>query len=164
MNNRVLKIGNAITIIAESGNMYTKTGADFDLYNQLLAVNSEDEIKQIMQPEFYAKQEKVKEEIKKVEKYKSNWDILLSTGYFKVEDDCVLLKGIDRTLPKLLIDKFIEVMEVWGASSDNGETLQQNTAFTSLVRFWQKCCLNPNARSAEDLYSFLEKHNMKIVL
>jgi len=42
------------------------------------------------------------------------------------------------------------------------QDVEETLDFISLKKFWLKCCLNPNAQSAEDLYEFLTHHKVKI--
>lgn len=78
-----------------------------------------------------------------------NFEVLLETGDFEQDGGSLYLKGVKRSLPALLINKF-------------AETPMTSVEYESLKKFWMKCCLNPNARSAEDLYGFLSKHQFKI--
>jgi len=84
--------------------------------------------------------------------------ILLETGEFELRNNSIYLKEIsNRSIPAILIEKFAEVVEANGKND-----LNECEAFSSLKKFWMKCCLNPNARSAEDLYGFLKKHKFDI--
>ncbi len=80
-----------------------------------------------------------------------SFDILLGTGDFNQRQGALYLNGINRSLPALLINKFAEVVEYDGED-----------AYEALKKFWMKCCLNPNAQSAEDLFTFLSRHQFKI--
>jgi hypothetical protein len=59
------------------------------------------------------------------------------------------MKGIKRSIPPLLVESL-------------AKAINKQEDFDSLKKFWLKCCLNPNAQSAEDLYAFLHNHQFKI--
>ena len=119
--------------------------------------------------------EEVKKEKKAVQKkaeevklIQSNFEILVDTGDFEVKDSSVYMKGINRSVPKLLVNKFAEIVNKtsllrYSETFEEAKDVEHlEIEYQSLIRFWKKCCLNPNAQSAEDLYGFLENHNMKI--
>ena len=82
---------------------------------------------------------------------------------FDVREDSVYLKGIERSMPQLLVEKFIEVIHnINNSTEDVIPNYDSYVDYSSLKKFWLKCCLNPNAQSSEDLYKFLAKHKFKI--
>jgi len=62
-----------------------------------------------------------------------------------------------RSLPSLLVEQFILLFDKY-----KGSFVTETEEYQSLKKFWLKCCLNPNAQSAEDLYTFLSNHQFKI--
>lgn len=173
MNNKIVMTGKSLTIITEKGNIYSSPSGNLEMYNKLSAVTTEEEIRQIILPELYQKEEEVRQkiveqekQIKIAEQFVEKLNILVETGDFEIkENNTVYMKGINRSLPQLLINKFITVL-IEASNFIEEESLEiiirNNSEYNSLIRFWQKCCLNPNAHSAESLYPFLEKWGMKI--
>jgi hypothetical protein len=62
--------------------------------------------------------------------------------------------------------KYVEVYTEWldyyEVSDDDLDSLESTTEFQAVDRFWMWCSLNPNAESREDLFRFLQHHEMQI--
>lgn len=143
---RLKLVNNSLTVILHDGSVYSKSGATEDDVNLVKTAKNEDDVLAVFTTKEYLKE---KEEIQKT---KDSVDILLKTGDFEELNGSLYMiangKRINRSIPKLLINKFIDVVN--------------DEEYNALKRFWLKCCMNPNARSAEDLYEFLSKHQFKI--
>jgi hypothetical protein len=169
-------INDNFIVILNNGQQLIKQKASESLVNSVRNVTTEQEVVLLMSTEESRKEvEKVNQELKEIELITSNFDILVETGKFEVKEGSVYLKGINRSIPKLLVNRFAEVVENISyfeeLENDDNSVFDEDDKdkldslsieYQSLIRFWKKCCLNPNAQSAEDLYTFLEKHNMKI--
>lgn len=84
---------------------------------------------------------------------------------FETKEECIYMNGIDRSVPPLLINRFAEIIGKYGegiGQQEASEIIEFDIEYSSLKKFWLKCCLNPSGQSAEDLYTFLSHHNMKI--
>lgn len=153
-------------VILNDGKQLVKFGATEELVNKVKSAKSEAEVIELMSSEEVKKEkEEVKKQEEEIKLIQNNFDVLVETGDFEVRDNSVYMVGINRSLPKLLVNRFAEVVnrlkkDYEGCWADN--LLDIDVEYQSLIRFWKKCCLNPNAQSAEDLYEFLENHNMKI--
>jgi hypothetical protein len=82
---------------------------------------------------------------------------------FDVENGSVKLKGINRTMPQLLVEKFIEVISLYQTEGgDPHEDVYNDEQYLSLKRFFMWCCLNPRAEVADELYRFLIDNSFRI--
>jgi len=153
-------------VILNDGQQLIKFGASQELINSVKKAKSEAEVVELMSTE-EVKQEKqekkkVEEEVKLIQ---SNFDILTETGDFEVKDDSVYMVGINRSLPKLLINKFVEVVNKYVDEVDEQlqtDYLKEDVEYQSLIRFWYWCAANPRAEVADKLYDFLERNSFKI--
>jgi hypothetical protein len=85
--------------------------------------------------------------------------VLETSGDFDVKNGSVYLKGVNRSLPELLIEKFVEIVLQYPESIEDFKTDEK---YISLKRFFMWCCLNPRAEVADSLYEFLVKNSFKI--
>ena len=163
MQKKLILSDNCLTaIVVETGNIYTKTEATVEDYHNALNALDELQLKIQFNPELFAKEKAFHDEVKRVENIHLGWKVLEETGDFTVTEDAVYMTGIKRSLPQLLTDAFCAVVGDWQDGGEAVSDISLSQTYNALKRFWKKCCLNPNAQSAEDLYRFLEKHNMKI--
>lgn len=160
-----VEVNGTLTVVLRDGRVLVKKGVT---HIDLDKTRTEADVIKLMSDETVLREIEAKEKVRKeIELVKNNFDILVETGDFEVREDSVYLKGINRSIPKLLVNKFAEICEeykedAYGTDAHFSQFLDEDIRYQSLIRFWKKCCLNPNAQSAEDLYAFLEKHNMKI--
>lgn len=84
-----------------------------------------------------------------VEQVVINTKTLVDTGDFEVKGNSVYLKGINRSLPQSMIERFI------GLAKDSKE-------YNSLKNFWNWIVLNPNVVAAETFYDFLDKYKVNL--
>lgn len=147
-------------VVLKNGSILTKFGATDELVNKVKSAKSEAEVIELMSSEEVKKE---KEEIKKQEEeiklIQSNFDILVETGDFEVRDNSVYMVGINRSMPKLLVNRFTEVVN---DSKAHYEILQEDERYVALKRFWYWTCLNSRAEVADKLYDFLERNSFKI--
>ena len=160
-----IQVNDTLTVVLNNGQVLTKQNVEIE---KLGECKTEDDVIKLMSTKEVVQEKEKQEEVKKeIELIVSNFDILVQTGDFEVKDNSVYLKGINRSVPKLLINKFANICleynkDTYGTDAHFSQLLDEDIEYQSLIRFWKKCCLNPNAQSAEDLYEFLEHHNMKI--
>lgn len=163
---RTLKmINDQITVVLNNGDIISKSGATEDDFEKVKTAKNIFEINEII-----SNKNVIAEEFKKAREYErlkivaKGIDILKNIPDFEVVDNSVYLKDsngnvINRSIPQLLVEKFIEITNAYTGHYD---TIKEDTIYKSLKKFWLKCCLNPNAKSAEGLYRFLDNNNMKI--
>jgi len=152
---------NVLTVVLNDGSVLSKTEATTQDFKDVKNAESEDEVLVILSSAQGLEDKKRKEaEIAKNKALLKGLEVLKQIDDFEVINDSVYLKGVKRSIPQLLVEEFITII---GSVEDNTqETLNENEYYNSLKKFWMKCCLNPNARSAEDLYGFLQNHHFKI--
>lgn len=172
-------VNSDMTIVLLNGNILNLQGATKELFMEVQAASSDEEVlelyfknlpqerKEVIQKEENERieeaqrevqeEERYQEEVKEYEAVQSGFQILVETGDFEVREAAVYAKGIDISLPKLLIERFMEI--VTGINAGNPDALEEYQAFQ---RFWMWCSLNPNAQSREDLFKFLKNHDLKV--
>ncbi len=159
-------VNNNLTIVLQDGSIISKSNATENDVQEIKLATSESEILRIVK-DVNIQQEKVTEELTRedIEMYSEGFELFKCLDDFYTERNTVYLSGTNRSLPDLLVKKFIEIItrvdKVFLEQSLQ-EKLNNDEEYLSHKKFFMWCCLNPNARSAEDLYGFLEKHNMKI--
>lgn len=181
LNMKAVLVNNKLTILLETGEVLSVDKADRDLYNKALDCTSEQELKYLLYPNLKEEAEKKELEILKqkkekelqekkleVEKQKNQkvleyTKILVESGDFEVNDNDIYMKGIKVSLPKLLLNKFVELAEkVLEPKGKEPKKVDLQVEYDSLKNFWRWCSLNPNPQSREDLFKFLERHDLAI--
>lgn len=167
MQKKLILSGNSLTCVA-NGNVYTNTNATVEDYHNALNAADEDELRQLFNPELYAKEEALKEEIKKAQDYQSGWEMLHDTSEFEIREDSVYMVGINRSIPQLLISKFCEIVgrvsgEYYKKYNDvDHVSLHADSEYNALKRFWKWTILNPRSEVADSLFNFLENNHLRI--
>jgi len=160
-------IGDSLIVVLKDGTILNKSNATKEDFNSINSSNSLEEILEIISSkQVNAERGEERKKDEKIEQLIKGIELLKDLEDFVVKESSVYLKGIDRSMPQLLVEKFIEIIDGVSDELDYPWEIQaklnQNDEYISLKKFWLKCCLNPNAQSAEDLYEFLSKHNFKI--
>jgi len=148
-------VNNVLTIVLNDGSVISRPSATEADFQKARQAKTEEELLKIAPSSEGQKEVKAKEsEDEKIKNVIKGIEILKSVADFQEINGSIYLKGVKRSIPKLLVEKFAEVI-------GKAENIQ-STEYQSLKKFWLKCCLNPNAQSAEDLYEFLTYHQFKI--
>ena len=160
---KVRLVNNVLTVVLTDGSVVSKSEATIQDFEDVRNAISEDDLFFILATDRVVEDRvKFEKEIAKTENIREGFPILIETGEFVEDNGSLYLKemydkGIRRSIPQLLAEKFSEVAkcscEYW---------LTDDPEYNALKKFWLKCCLNPNAQSAEDLYTFLSHHKFKI--
>jgi hypothetical protein len=153
-------VNDVLTVVFNDGSVLNKVPATVDDFLEVKQASSEDEIIDMMK----GKEEK-RDILDEIEAPPSYDDVQIVCHFpdFEIAEECVYMNGINRSLPPLLIKRFAEILSKYNQKDPMWENKALNDIeYSSLKKFWLKCCLNPNAQSAEDLYTFLSHHNMKI--
>lgn len=143
---KVIRLRNHITVILEDGTMITNTKCTDEMYNNVIAnQESEDQVLEILVPEYSAK----------LEEFEFKQDLVESMAqskYITFEDGKAYLKDISNLImPEELATSFMN------AERENNEELMQ-----SYRNFWTLCSLNPNAEARKNLFWFLARYGMRI--
>lgn len=152
-------INDMLTITLENGDVIVKPQATQEDFEKVRNATTEEEILILTRGKEVV--EEIKKEQREYEKavaLKDGIDKLAKFADFEIRDDSVYLKGIDRSLPQLLVEKFLEIVN----KSGTDKLLQENKEYQSLKWFFMWCCLNPRAEVADMLYDFLVKNSFRI--
>ena len=158
-------VNNTLTVVLKDGSILSKPDATIEDFRKIRDCKDEQEIINVLASKDLLKDIQQDEcDGINIERIVEGMPVLKKVDDFEVRDSAVYLKGVNRTIPALLVDRFIDVIlkHMHTDWTVDKEALSNDIEYTSLKKFWLKCCLNPSAQSAEDLYLFLSKHNMKI--
>lgn len=162
---KVKLVNNVLTVVMHDGSILTKTKAtaeDFwavrDAATEMAVLNA------MMSPEVLQEKQKVEAEIKRVKALTEGVEVLKNLNDFDVQENVVYLKGINRTLPQILVEEFIQIVQEVKANSTGNleQDLAEHEKYQSLRRFFMWCCLNPRAEVADELYRFLKENSFRI--
>lgn len=152
---KLILINESLTVtFLDDGKIITVKDTDNSIYLALSDVYTKEEAMDILLPVLYPKIDKENEEIIKKNKEAEVFLSLANYEDFEKVDNSVYMKGINRSLPKLLIEKFLTVV--------TKEDYQNDDEYVGLKNFWMWCVLNPRAEVADKLYDFLSKNAFRI--
>ena len=163
-------VNNVLTVLMFDGSIISKTGATESDFQAIRACNTEEEVVRVMSiKEVKEQKEKVEREIKKVSAIKKGINSLKKVSDFVFDNDgkTVYLKGINRSIPQLLVEQFAVIVdyyinEGYVSQRDLETALSEDEQYQSLKRFFMWCCLNPRAEVANELYRFLMENSFRI--
>jgi hypothetical protein len=144
-------VNDTLTIVMNDGSILTKSPATSDDFNAARDCKTEAcLIDLVSSPEVREEKRKAEAAYEKAAAIKRGAEYLATLEEFEMKHGSLYLKGINRTLPPLLVEEFLEVVGRHGGT-DNDE-------FQALQRFFMWCCLNPRAEVADKLFNFLKKN------
>jgi hypothetical protein len=158
-------VNDVLTVVLNNGDVISKPSCSVHEFQRVSNSTSELEVLQVFDAvkEYDERQKEILHH-QKMQTVRDNFDVLKQLNDFEIDGTSVKLKGINRTMPQLLVEKFIEVAS--RQLSDVDEDLQtvcnQDVEYVALKRFFMWCCLNPRAEVADKLYDFLMKNSFKI--
>lgn len=86
-------------------------------------------------------------------------EYLIDTNEFILKNNSVYHKVINRSMPEVLVDAFINV---YYECLDSNQDFLKSDKYLGLYRFWMWSCLNPRAEVADKLFEFLQKNSFRI--
>ena len=161
-------VNDVLTVVMKDGSILTKPNAtDKDFFMAKGARTEEDIYLIIASSEVISEKRDREAEVAKLRALHKGIDSLRNLRQFKVEGNTVYLTGINRSLPQMLVEKFIEIVYPFTNNSylscqEMADILDMNDEFLAHKRFFLWCCLNPRAEVADSLYDFLDQNGMKI--
>jgi hypothetical protein len=162
----IVLVNNTLTIILSDYSVISKPEAtENDFKNAKLATTIEELYSIVSDNNVITERKEEEKQIIKSKAYKEGLTILLDTGEFTVEQNVVYFKDISRSIPELLVDKFIEIAHrVSNESSQEVFNVQLNNdpEYLAHKNFFMWCCLNPRAEVANELYRFLNENSFRI--
>jgi hypothetical protein len=156
-------VNDVLTVVLKDGEVLSKPSCTVDDFNDVKNANNEIEIIAL-----FNKKLSTDEMVKEVKQQKvlanisTNLEMLSRMQDFDVEEGSVKLKGINRTMPELLVEKFIDVISLYRTDDEVHDDVYQDEDYLSLKRFFMWCCLNPRAEVADELYRFLVDNSFRI--
>jgi hypothetical protein len=159
-------VNDTLTVVLNDGAILSKPNACEDDFYAVSEAKSVEEILAIMSSaEVMADVEKAKAETARIKALQQGLQILAVLPDFRVEGNTVYLAGTSRSLPQLLVEKFIEIVDrVADEPSQEifSDQLMQDDEYVAHKNFFMWCCLNPRAEVAHELYRFLTENSFKI--
>ena len=148
-------VNDTLTIVMNDGNIITKSPATSEHFNAARDCKTEACLFDLVSTqEIKDERRKAEAAYEKAKAIQRGAEFLATLKEFEMKDGSLYLKGINRSLPPLLVEEFLEVVGKHGGT-DNDE-------FNALHRFFMWCCLNPRAEVANDLFNFLKKNSFSI--
>lgn len=143
-------VNDTLTVVLNDGSILTKQPANADDFAAAKKCTTEECLLELVSsPEVKEEKRKAQAEYEKALAIKKGALHLSTLDEFEMKDGSLYLKGINRSLPPLLVEEFLEVVGSKGVNSDE---------FKALHRFFMWCCLNPRAEVADKLFNFLKKN------
>lgn len=163
---RVQLSNDILTVVLNDGSVITKPGATEDDYYAIVEAKDVYEIHAIISSkDVVADVEKVKAEAARIKALQKGIESLASLPDFTVEGNSVYLTGTSRSMPQLLVEKFIEIVDrvkYYRGFGFTPDALNENDDYLAHKNFFMWCCLNPRAEVANELYRFLTDNSFKI--
>jgi len=156
-------VNDVLTVVLKDGEVLSKPSSTIDDFDRVKNARSEAEIIVLFKAKLV--NESMLNEVRQQKVYENitnNLYVLGSMQDFDVENGTVRLKGINRTIPQLLVEKFIDVISLYRTGDEVHDDVYQDEQYLSLKRFFMWCCLNPRAEVADELYRFLVENSFRI--
>jgi hypothetical protein len=159
-------INDTLTVVLNDGNILTKPGATEEHYYAVVDARSVHEIQAIVaSTEVLQDVEKMRAETARIKALQQGIELLAVLNDFTVEGSTVYLAGTSRSMPQILVEKFIEVVDRVASEPSQEvfiDQLNQDDEYVALKNFFMWCCLNPRAEVAHELYRFLTENSFRI--
>jgi hypothetical protein len=154
-------VNDSLTIVLNDGSVLSKPNATKDDYYAAVNARTEGSLYSICADSTVMEEKRKQEaEIARIKAVQQGIKRLEGLADFEIEGNSVKLAGTGRTMPQLLVEKFIELVDLYDVDPYNDVTDDQE--YQALKRFFMWCCLNTRAEVANDLYDFLNKNSFRI--
>lgn len=159
-------VNDTLTVVLRDGSIISKPGATEEDFHAVSNARNVHEIHAIIaSAEVAADVEKIRAEAAKMKALQKGIEILGCLNDFNVEGSTVYLAGTSRSMPQILVEEFIRVVDKV-ANEPCQEVfhvqLNQDDEYVALKNFFMWCCLNPRAEVAHELYRFLSENSFRI--
>ena len=160
-------VNDTLTIVLADGTIITKPGATEDDYFAIQGARDVYEIHAIVSSkEVKQDVEDMKAEAERIKALQKGIQLLADLPDFTVKGNSVYLSDTTRSMPQLLVEKFIEIVNRVGNQPADEKTfhesLNDDDDYLAHKNFFMWCCLNPRAEVANELYRFLTENSFKI--
>ena len=163
---RIQLANDTLTVVLVDGTVLSKPGATEDDYYAVIEAKDAYEIHAIVgSKDVVADVEKVRAEAARIKALQKGIESLASLPDFIVEGNSVYLAGTSRSMPQLLVEKFIEIVDrvkYYRGFGFTPDLLNEHDDYLAHKNFFMWCCLNPRAEVANELYRFLTDNRFKI--
>jgi hypothetical protein len=153
-------VNDILTIVLTDGKVIAKSNAtqqDFAIAKN--ATTEEELLNLVVCAEVRQEQISRAHQANKVRAIQKGLSLLEANPEFEVKDNTAYFKGINRSIPDVLLE---ELLRVVNTSNETQIPLSENDEYLSLKRFFMWCCLNPRAEVADELYRFLKENSFRI--
>ena len=158
---RLKLVNDVLTIVLNDGSILTKTNATQQDFERARNAVSEDQLYAICTTQEVLDERRRQElEAKRIKSLQQGIKRLEGLDDFEIEGNSVRLRGTGRTMPQLLVERFIQIVDAYDMDPYNEVVVDEE--YQALKRFFMWCCLNPRAEVANDLYDFLNKNSFRI--
>jgi len=159
-------VNDTLTVVLHDGSVIGKPNADKDNYDAVLSARDEETIYNIMSSaEVRHEKEAHAAECARIEALQKGIQLLNGLPDFVIDGNSVSLAGTSRTMPQLLVERFIEIVNRVQYHKGFGftpDSLQEDDEYLAHKNFFMWCCLNPRAEVANELYRFLTENSFRI--
>jgi len=163
---RIQLVNDTLPVVLNDGSVLSRPGATEEDFHAVGNARSVHEVHAIIASrEVAADVEALRAETARIKALQQGIELLAVLPDFRVEGTTVYLNGTSRSLPQLLVEKFIEVVDRVGnepSQEDFNTQLNQDDEYIALKNFFMWCCLNPRAEVAHELYRFLAENSFRI--
>lgn len=154
-------VNDVLTVVLNDGSVLTKPNAtESDYYAALSAVSESSLFSLCSDSDVRDERRKQEAEIARIHSLQQGVKRLEGLDDFEIDGHSVKLRGTGRTMPQLLVERFIQIVDAYEMDPYNDVT--DDEEYQALKRFFMWCCLNPRAEVANDLYDFLNKNSFRI--
>jgi hypothetical protein len=160
-------VNDTLTVVLRDGSIISKPGATEEDFHAVSNARNVHEIHAIIaSAEVAADVEKVRAEAARIKALQKGIESLANFDDFTVEGTTVYLTGTSRSMPQILVEEFIRVVDRVGHQLEYHKTFQDalnnDDEYVALKNFFMWCCLNPRAEVAHELYRFLSENSFRI--
>lgn len=150
-------VNTVLTIVLTDGNIISKQNATQQDFIDAKKAKCEDELFALVVSAEVVSDKKTKQtEIRKARALLAGLEVLKNYDEFVVDGASVYFKGINRSIPQVLLEEILNIVNEYDGDWTQDEEYQ------SLKRFFMWCCLNPRAEVADELYRFLKDNSFRI--
>ena len=148
-------VNDILTIVLNDGSIITKSNATSEDFNKARDCKTESCLLNLVgSPEVQEQKRKAEAAYEKAKAIQRGAEYLATLEEFEMKNGSLYLKGINRSIPPLMVEGFLEIVGQYDGTD--------NDSFRGMHRFFMWCCLNPRAEVADKLYNFLHKNSFKI--
>lgn len=160
-------VNDSLIVVLTDGNIITKNGATIDDYHSVVNARSVEQIVSLMSsPEVVQEKQEREAERQRAIALQEGLKILDGLDDFIIDPDgTVYLAGTSRSMPQLLVERFIEIVNRVKYQKGFGfsqQSLSEDDEYLAHKNFFMWCCLNPRAEVANELYRFLDENSFRI--